>query len=167
MSRACCIEQQPTSQREANLLIMQDVLTDDEEGDASKELKRFQKQYPYFAELVALNTDGVVVASVTSHIIGSNLSKTAAFEASRVGATYQGTLVGLTPDGVPALVFAASIFAHYDELSVVGYLDWRHVEATLANALILGSKQDATHRLVLTARGKKIGGDRVVLYDSV
>jgi hypothetical protein len=150
---------------------MQDVLTDDEEGDASKELKRFQKQYPDFAELVALNIDGVVVASVTSHIIGSNLSKTAAFEASRAGATYQGTLVGLTPDGVPALVFAAPIFAHYDELSVigivVGYLDWRHVEATLANALILGSKQDATHRLVLTARGKKIDGDRVVLYDSV
>jgi len=150
---------------------MQDVLTDDEEGDASKELKRFQKQYPYFAELVALNTDGVVVASVTSHIIGSNLSKTAAFEASRVGATYQGTLVGLTPDGVPALVFAVPIVAHYDELSVigivVGYLDWRPVDATLANALILGSKQDATHRLVLTARGKKIGGDRVVLYDSV
>lgn len=49
----------------SNLSIMQDVLSDDEEGDAQRELLRLKRDYPVFTELMALNDNGIVVSTTS------------------------------------------------------------------------------------------------------
>lgn len=150
----------------SKLLILQDVLTDDEEGDAGDELARLQKQFQYFTELVALNDKGIVVASSRRESIGLVLSATPAYQATREGATYQSTLIEHSNYGDPAIILAKPIFAEYAPGTVIGavigYLEWAYIENTLAAATILGSRQDAAHRLILTASTQN-----AVLYDSI
>ena len=46
----------------SRLLIMQDVQTDDEDGELAKELERLKAQYPYYRELIVLNGEGIVAS---------------------------------------------------------------------------------------------------------
>jgi len=150
----------------SKLLILQDVLTDDEEGDTSNELAQLLEQYNFFTELIATNDRGIVVASANPELIGLDLSATSAFHSNQAGAVYQSSVIESTHSGVPALILAEPIHADYDYDtvigSVIGYLDWNHLQAVLSKTKVLGTMQDAAHRLILISNS-----EHLVLYDTI
>ncbi|MDH3713283.1 MAG: methyl-accepting chemotaxis protein [Gammaproteobacteria bacterium] len=150
----------------SRLAIMQDVLTDDEEGELAAELGRLGAQYPQFAELTILNADGQAVASTADGRKGADLTDTEIQRAARRREPYQGTVERSPLTGLTALTLARPISADYDAETVIGTLigviDWKHVQGELlGHGALAGAAQDADHRLVLTSR------QDVVLYDTL
>ena len=150
----------------SRLLILQDVLTDDDEGDAGNELARLQASHQYFTSLIALNDQGIVVSSTSPSLVGLDLSTSETFLKSKRGQNYQSNSIEQGPENNSVIVLAEPIVADYDSSAVigtlVGFLDWESIKNTLTDATILGSRQDADHRLILIA-----STDRTVLYDSI
>ena len=150
----------------SSLHIIQDVLTDDEEGDATRELVRLQLQYPQFAELQALNDRGVVVAATRSAALGLDLHDHPAYGTTRGGNAYRGTLAAAGGGDYAALTLAAPIHADYDHDTVVGgligSLDWDQIRERLRRTVLLGTDQSRDRRLILLD-----AGGALALYDSV
>jgi diguanylate cyclase (GGDEF)-like protein len=150
----------------SNLHIIQDVLTDDEEGDASRELARLVRQSSNFTEILALNDRGRVVAATRTAYLGLDLATSPAFRAASSGATYRSEIEHSSIIGQAALTIAEPIRADYDRQTVIGTLvgviDWNRVNDNLHELTVLGARQDRDRRLLL-----RDPGQAVPLYDTI
>jgi len=150
----------------SNLHIIQDVLTDDEEGDASRELARLVRQSSNFTEILALNDRGRVVAATRATYLGLDLAATQAFRATSIGRTYRSEIERSAIIDVAALTIAEPIRADYDRQTVIGALvgviDWNRVNDNLQHLTVLGARQDRDRRLLLRDLGRA-----VPLYDTI
>ena len=150
----------------SRLLIMQDVQTDDEDGELAKELERLKAQYPYYRELIVLNGEGIVASSTTPGRKGTDFKSTTTFRDALAGRTYQGRVEASAFSSDPALVLAKPINADYDAKTVIGALvgviDWKAIQQkAFGEASIAGAEQDAEHRLVV------VSSKGMLLYDSL
>ncbi|RRJ84074.1 methyl-accepting chemotaxis protein [Aestuariirhabdus litorea] len=156
----------------SNLGIMQDLLTDDEEGELSAELARLQNRYPHFSEITALNGEGRIVSSSLSERSDTPFSdQEALFETASSAPLYQSPVTGDPMSGHPVLLLGVSVRASYDPDTVIGVLigvvDWEKINARLSTQTVNAEPQDQHHRLVLrdsngvtlyqTAEGTPIG----------
>ena len=144
-----------------SLGIMQDVLTDDEEGEALNELTRLNKQYRHFAELTMMNANGVIVSSTLEARRGADYADIKAIH-QRItqGKHYQGKVLIDPVIGNYVLILAEPIRADYDAETIIGALvgvvDWNIVQKYLASVSINGQAQDQYHQLVLLDQDRKI-----------
>ncbi len=147
----------------SHLTVMQDVLVDDLEKTIAEELAKLRQQYPYYAELLVVNPNGVVVAATREGNREKDLSGLDLYAVVRRGETYQGSMARSDLAGAEALIIAAPIQAAYDQGTnigaLVGVMDWAQVQARLAAIAMGGGAQDANHILVLTRQK-----DHTVLY---
>jgi methyl-accepting chemotaxis protein len=133
---------------------MQDVLTDDEDGELSKELKQLQKRYLIYSDLIVLNDQGIAIASSSSSLNGKNLSEHQAFRTAKELTTYVGTVnsKGLITSQAE-LLLALPIRADYDADTMIGVLvgviDWKLVQQQLSLLNVEGEAQDKNHRLLV------------------
>ncbi|MDH3451521.1 MAG: ATP-binding protein, partial [Gammaproteobacteria bacterium] len=147
----------------SNLSIMQDVLIDDEEGDAQRELLRLKQSYPVFMELMALNENGIVVSTTSDTLDGAVMSMTPEFMLPRQGTPYRSAVgAGSTP-ATEFVTLSEPIRASYDESTVigvlVGWLDWNRIKTELSRRTLFGGTQSEQRRLVLRSLD-----DQRVLY---
>ncbi len=150
----------------SNLHIIQDVLTDDEEGDASRELARLVRQSSSFTEILALNDRGRVVAATRAAYIGLDLANSTAFRDATTRGAYRSDIERSAIIDRDALTIAEPIRADYDRNTVIGALigviDWQRVSGNLHELTVLGARQDRDRRLVLRDPGKAMP-----LYDTI
>jgi predicted signal transduction protein with EAL and GGDEF domain len=150
----------------SNLHIIQDVLTGDEEGNASRELARLVRQSSNFTEILALNDRGRVVAATRTAYLGLDLSNTPAFRAASVGGAYRGEIERSAITDQQALTVAEPIRADNDRQTVIGTLvgviDWNRVNDNLQQLTVLGARQDRDRRLLL-----RDPAQAVPLYDTI
>ncbi|MBK6658923.1 MAG: EAL domain-containing protein [Proteobacteria bacterium] len=150
----------------SNLHIIQDVLTDDEAGDASRELARLARQSSNFTEILALNDHGRVVAATRTAYIGLELGDSAAFRAASTRGAYRSDIEHSSITGSKALTIAEPIRADYDQHAIIGALigviDWNRVSDDLHSLSVLGARQDRDRRLLL-----RDPRNAVPLYDTI
>ncbi len=150
----------------SNLHIIQDVLTDDQEGDASRELARLVRQSSNFSEVLALNDRGRVVAATRASYLGLDLAASPAFRATRTGHNFRSEIERSAMIDAVALTLAEPIRADHDRQTVIGALvgviDWRRVHDNLHQQTVLGARQDRERRLLLRDPGRPHP-----LYDSI
>ena len=137
----------------SGLLLMQDVLIGDAQGDLATELESLRTRYPQFTALAAVNGAGEIVAAAGSVREDLQLEGGAALASTAAGETYLSE-VEVTPlTGAPGLTFAAPIRADYDSATIIGsllgVLGWDQVSAVLEQILVAGAAQDARHVLIL------------------
>ncbi|MEH6472926.1 MAG: methyl-accepting chemotaxis protein [Halopseudomonas sp.] len=149
----------------SNLGIMQDLLTDDEEGELSAELERLRKQYPHFSELSALNGEGDVVAtSLEARRDTSFADQDKVHQTAGAGHHYQSRVHQDVLSGGKVMLIAKGVRADYDPNTMIGTLvgvvDWHVVEQMMAEETVNAESQDDQHRLMLHAM------DGRVLYQS-
>lgn len=139
----------------SKLKIMQDVLTDDTDGDLQQELARIQANYAYLGALLVFNDQGSMIASTDAAFNkGSQHTQLQqAFKQAITGSAYQGEVTsGLLAKG-DSLVLAQPIRASYDPETRIGVLvvvvDWARIQSHLSTLRILGQPQDANHALLL------------------
>ena len=149
----------------SKLRVMQDVLIDDEENEISGELVKLRQQYPFYAELLVVNQNGVVVASAQVEDKGRDLSDSDVVSVTRGGEAFQGWTALSEAASRVLMVFASPVVASYDPTTVIGTLigviDWKHINNRLAEVSMAGAKQDENHVLILT-----VGPDHRVLYET-
>jgi methyl-accepting chemotaxis protein len=147
------------------LKIMQDVLTDDEDGEISKELTHLSKQYPAFSTLIVLNDQTMAVAASKELPLDwiNDIKEQVSAGASQV-AGFQSAVQTIESLPYPVLVLAQSIKADYDPDTIIGTLvgviDWSRIQSRLQQFSIAGQAQDAEHRLILNDVD-------AILYDSL
>jgi hypothetical protein len=150
----------------SNLHIIQDVLNDDPDGEASRELARLAHQASSFTELLALNAAGKVVAATRGDYIGLELGDSIAHRQALSGRGYRSPVERSALIDQEAMTLAAPIRANQarDQVlgTLVGIIDWHEVSATLDELTVLGARQDRDRRLLLRdpARG-------AALYDTI
>jgi len=149
----------------SQLRVMQDVLIDDEENEISDELIKLRQQYLFYADLLVINQNGMVIAATQVENKGRDLSGTDLFAATRSGQIFEGRATfSKDPSNVP-MVFALPVVASYDRSTVIGTLigviDWERVRDSLAAVSMAGARQDGSHILILTA-----GVDHRILYET-
>ncbi len=144
---------------------MQDILIDDDEAVIGRMLSDIQGQYPHFGVLLALNGDGLVVASTDDRLAGGDLSSQAFFSVALGGEDFQGEYGKSDLVDFDTLVLAEPVRADYDAGTiigvVVGFMDWRKIQANLASINVWGSRQDEANYLILMS-----ADSRKVLYRS-
>ncbi|MDH3713281.1 MAG: response regulator [Gammaproteobacteria bacterium] len=149
----------------SNLSIMQDVLTDDEEGDAQRELLRLKHSYPVFQELMALNENGIVVSTTSDMLEGAVMSMAPEFTLPRQGTPYRSAVGTGSTTATEFVSLSEPIRASYDESTVVGvlvgWLDWQRIKTELSRRTLFGGAQSEQRRLVLRSLD-----DQRVLYAS-
>ena len=149
----------------SQLLIMQDVQTDDENGGIASELERLRARYPHFAELIILNGEGKVAASSSeARTKGEDLSQLDAHAQTSADQFFQGHVEHTDLVGERALILASPLRADYDPETIIGSLvgvvAWTGIQQMLASTNISGHEQDRDHRLSL------IDHNANILYDS-
>jgi hypothetical protein len=150
----------------SRLGIMQDVLTDDEEGEAGEELVRLRREYPHFAELTMINSEGRIVSSTREPRLNQPFTELKAIHQQvQQGHHYQGRVAVDPLSGGLVLLISEPIRADYDPETVVGALvgvvDWQIIQKQLGRVSINGQDQDLHHRLIL------LGDDGELLYPVV
>lgn len=150
----------------SKLSIIQDVQTDDEEGELATQIRQLQARYPYFDELLVLNDEGLITSSsFEDREKGVSLASLPAFQTAHQNKVYQGAVSHTDLIGTLAMIVAMPIQADYDEETVigvlVGILEWSYVQKWLAAVQVAGRSQDIEHRLILRQK------DSTVLYDSL
>lgn len=147
----------------ARLGIMQDVMVDDFEGDLGDELIRLAEQYPLFAELLVVNSKGLVIASTDPTVREREFRGHRAFEAPAPGVVFQSRLKYSSRLEKRVITFGKPIVANYSEStligSLVGSIDWELVEKNLIERVVFGGKQDQQRSIVLQS-----SADNKVLY---
>lgn len=148
----------------STLHVMQNVLTDDNDGTIQDELISLQKRYQVFGNLLVLTPDGTVVSEAMQPNKAKNLRSSEFLAAALGGAGYRGSVGYQELVGATGLVMASPIHADYDPATVVGVLvgvvDWSRIQLALSSVRIWGAAQDTDHRLVLQT------GDGERLYDT-
>jgi len=140
-----------------SLGIMQDVLTDDEEGEARDELARLRKQYQHFSELTLLNGEGVVVSStLVSRLEGGFDKNLDIHQMTSQGKRFQSNVISDPITGGSVLVMAEPIRADYDPNTIIGALvsviDWSVIQKKFAQVSVNSNSQDRYHQLILLDR---------------
>lgn len=139
----------------SNLGVMQDVLRDDQKGYLQTELEGLAQQYPIFADLLIVNSTGLVVASTNTIIDKDNLRKHTKFYIPPPGIEHQGPVrhsFRLRKNIVTISIPIQGIYKSAAPIgSLVGLLDWQKVEENLAKHEILGGEQDQHRFVVLTS----------------
>jgi signal transduction histidine kinase len=147
----------------STLGVMQDALIADEDRAIQTELKRLRQRYPHFAELVVLDPAGQAIAATSAKNFGKRAAAAGLLDAIARHGAYQGEVERSELTGATALLVASPILANYDRTRVIGILvgaiDWRSVQAMLAEVSIAGAKQDASRFLLLVRRA-----DGALLY---
>ncbi len=141
--------------------IMQDVMIDDSEGDLGDELVRLAEQYPMFAELLVVNSQGAVIASTDTRTVGMGIGSLGKLSAPVLNGEYQGSLRYSSRLNKRVITSAIPIRAEYSNStiigSLVGSLNWELIERELAARSVFGGKQDRQHLIVLqSVKDKKV-----------
>ncbi|NNE84591.1 MAG: HAMP domain-containing protein, partial [Alphaproteobacteria bacterium] len=135
---------------------IQDVLTDDVDGDIAAMLTRLTRQYSHFSDFLVINDLGVVIAATDETNKDRDLSNSNIIATTRQGKPYQSNVGESELTNRKSLVFALPIQANYDAATVIGTLvgiiDWSYIQNTLAQTDISGAVQDADHILILHSK---------------
>ncbi|MFM9842071.1 MAG: methyl-accepting chemotaxis protein, partial [Dongiaceae bacterium] len=148
----------------SDLQVLQQVLVDDLEGNIRKELTRLRGHYPQFASLMAVNSNGKVVASTAEKLAGKDLAKSPLFAAAMAGQSYESPIGASALSSRISLVLASPIRADYDANTTIGALvaviDWSAVKAMFGSITVTGVPQDDQHRLIIvdSKNGKIVYG---------
>jgi len=138
----------------SQLQIMQDVLSDDEEGELAAELKHLTAQYPYFSGFLVINDDGMAVSASDESLkeYATLPLLEAAYEATSLGKSFQSNVQTLGSTSLHMLM-ALPIRADYDSDTVigsfVGIIDWQQLQARFNHITIIGKHQDIHYQLIL------------------
>ncbi len=73
-------------------MVMQDIAIDDLDGAISNHLKGLTNYFPYYAEAITLNGQGVIIASTLEKNMGLNLSSDEWVQKTLQGESFQGVV---------------------------------------------------------------------------
>lgn len=141
----------------SGLPIMQDIMTDDDDGEITAFVRLLRQKYPHFKELAIINDAGKVVAASSAANIGKELQEKAWFKDVMTGQIQRSdvTTQGLS-GGVQGVLIAVPVAASYDKNTAIGALvaivDWQFLQGSLASSTISGRSQDDSAVLLLFAR---------------
>ena len=129
------------------------VLRGDEQDSASRELAALVQRSSNFADMLALNEYGRVVAATRPALLGLDLGASPAYRAAAAGTRYRSDIEDSSVIGRPALTLAEPVHAANAQHRVIGTLlgvmAWERVTSTLHNLPVLGARQDRDRRLLL------------------
>lgn len=147
-----------------SLMIMQDVMTDDDDGELAGELARLAKLYPSFSELFVLNPQGTVIAASIPDRKNYSFKEEPLFQRAIQNMVYQSSVIRSSFTQKPVLYGSAPIIASYDQDEVIGVIagivDWEKITLNTTKISILGVAQDLNHRLIFRSKDNKL------LYDA-
>jgi PAS domain S-box-containing protein len=137
----------------AGLLVMQDVLIGDAQGDLALELESLRRHYPQITSLTVLNASGDVVATAGPAQGEVALTDTPIWNAIVGGQSHISEDAAHTLSGVPGLAVAAPIRADYDADTIIGGLigviGWDKISSMLEDVPVAGAAQGVQHVLTL------------------
>jgi methyl-accepting chemotaxis protein len=129
--------------------VMQDILSDDEDGEIKNQLMTLKKQYSLFLEFIVVNTEQKILA---------NTEKDTKINLKNLLSSYDKTKLSIKPqkiNGINTYILLAPIKADYDSNTVIGTLvgviNWHHIKSTLSDVSISGAEQDKNHFLTLNS----------------
>jgi len=140
----------------STLRIMQDVLTDDVDGEIANTLTQIKTQYGHFAAFVVTNDQGVAIAATDASHKDRDLSQSPFVKSALKGTSFQSAVGPSDLVKVETLILALPLRASYDAETIigtiVGFVDWTRVRALMADIPVSGSAQDEAHYLILRPR---------------
>ncbi len=139
-----------------SVMLMQDILIDDADGAVKNHMHGLLKAFPYFAEAVAVNDQGRVIAATHEENMGKNVSKEAWVTATLKGLSFQGPAEHSSLAGRAGVLVTMPVRADYDQETTIGILaaivDWDYIRTKLISYPVFGGIQDKYARLMLVEK---------------
>jgi methyl-accepting chemotaxis protein len=134
-------------------MLMQDIAIDDDDGAIKGHLKGLTGYFPFFAEAMTLNDQGMVIASTLEKNMNLDLSNEAWVKKVFQGGSTQG-MVSMSPfTGQAGVLVAIPIKADYDKDTTIGILaaviDWGYIKERLASYSVFQGEQNQFARLLM------------------
>ncbi len=133
------------------LMNMQNVKPEGNSPGLQQDINRFAMRNPIFAEIIAVNMDGQIIASSSNDFVDINLRRTWEFEAPRLGIHFDGP-VG-NSHRLSRTVATHSVPLYNDQSpyeiigTLIGSIDWVYLQQSIADRKIFGEEQ-SEHRLM-------------------
>ena len=136
----------------ANLSNAQNV-DDSFSTNLQRDLEKFAERTPLYAEIIATNATGVIVASSRPKYLATNLRGTWEFEAPKLGMHFDGRVVKSFRLNEQVATQSVPIFDKFDPDQVsgtlIGSINWDHLKQDLASRTLFGGEQTQQRQIFL------------------
>lgn len=121
--------------------------------DLQRDLEKFAERTPLYAEIIATNASGVIIASSQPKYLATSLSGTWEFEAPKLGIHFDGSVVKSFRLNEHVATQSVPIFDKFQPDQVVstliGSINWKHLKQDLASHTLFGDAQDQHRQIFL------------------
>ena len=118
-----------------------------------RDLEQFATRTPLYAEIVATNAKGVIIASSRPKILATSLKGTWEYEAPRLGIHFDGRVVRSYRLNEQVATQSVPIFSKFfpDQVvgTLIGSINWKHLKQDLASHKLFGGVQDRQRQIFL------------------
>jgi len=121
--------------------------------DKQRDLEKFAERTPLYAEIIATNASGVIIASSRPEYLATSLGGSWEFEAPKLGIRFDGSVVKSYRLNEQVATQSVPIFDKYlpDQVvgTLIGSINWKHLKQDLASHTLFGDAQDQQRQIFL------------------
>ena len=117
------------------------------------DLEKFAKRTPLYAEIIATNSAGVIVASSRPKYLATSLKGTWEFEAPKLGIHFDGKVVKSYRLNEQVATQSVPIFNKYHlnqvDGTLIGSVNWKHLTQDMSSGTLFGGVQNQQRQIFL------------------